>query len=68
MATPRKPWRCVCDGRYAGCTHGRTCPAGPDAARGKWSPKYWCELCDQHRMDHITANLEAIKVQFSDRG
>lgn len=40
---------CVCDGRYQGCEHGKTCNK---LAGGQWSPHY-CMDCDDNRTRHI---------------
>lgn len=53
--------RCRCDGRYEGCTHGRTC--GETA--GATHSHLFCQPCDNRRRAHITARLEAIVRDFA---
>lgn len=48
--------RCLCDGRYDGCEHGKTCG---EPAAGPPSP-YFCGVCNPRRLAHIDANLTRI--------
>jgi hypothetical protein len=49
--------RCVCDGRYEGCEHGRFC--GVPVIDDGWGP--WCEECNPRRLAHITKSLEEMR-------
>lgn len=47
---------CVCEGRYQGCDHGKTCNK---QAGGRWSP-HFCIDCDENRTLHIDRVFDSL--------
>ena len=51
---------CLCDGRYEGCDHKRTC--GAVVVDDGWGP--WCAECNPRRMAHISASLALMRASL----